>query len=163
MVFSCEKIHLYFVILSLILPSGILYNNLLNLLESFLSIQLFNVCHYPSNYPFFPRAGIDDINFDILVFLQSGEKNLKTKFLEATLCVMLFKMRDKAAIIHLEVRTKFYIPKYDDFGQCKSLICEHLFSRSLCEIALNNGCSAFKKRWKTRKHTDSNLIAKSLY
>lgn len=61
--------------------------------------------------PFFPRAGIDDINFDILVFLQWGEKNVKTKFLEATLCVMLFKMKDKTAIIQLEIRTKILHPK----------------------------------------------------
>lgn len=46
---------------------------------------------------------MDDINFDIfdifdIVFLQWGEKTVKMKFLEATLCVMLFEMRDKAVI-----------------------------------------------------------------
>lgn len=65
--------------------------------------------------PFSSTARIDYINFDILVFLQWKVKNVKRKFLEATLCVMLFKMRDKAAIIQLEVRTKFYIQKDDDF------------------------------------------------
>lgn len=41
---------------------------------------------------------------------------MSRQFLEATLYVMLFKMRDKSAITQLEVRTKFYIPKDDDFG-----------------------------------------------
>lgn len=52
----------------------------------------------------------------IYSFSFNGERKMSRQFLEATLYVMLFKMRDKSAIIQLEVRTKFYIPKDDDFG-----------------------------------------------
>lgn len=52
----------------------------------------------------------------IYSFSFNGERKMSRQFLEATLYVMLFKMRDKSAIIQLEVRTKFCIPKDDDFG-----------------------------------------------
>lgn len=117
MVFSCEKILLYFVILSLILLSMILYKNLLNLLESFVSTHICNICLYPSNYPFIPRAGIDDINFDILIFLQWGEKNIKTKFLEATLCV---KWETWQQLSSWRSEQKFCVPKMMILGSAKA-------------------------------------------
>lgn len=41
---------------------------------------------------------------------------LGQNFLEATLCLLLFKMKDKTTIILRRSEKKFYIPEADYFG-----------------------------------------------
>lgn len=78
------------------------------------------------------------------------------------MCLLLFEMKGNSTIILRRSEEKFYIPEADYFGECKNLICVLLLYRRLQELALNNACNSFKRKWKTRKHIDKNPSVKSL-
>lgn len=63
----------------------------------------------------FPRARIDETNLDRYIgFLQWRVKNIRTKFLEATMCQISVadeKMEDKTTIILKRSKEKSYVPE----------------------------------------------------